>query len=68
MRENGFLTPEKITVKFILEGKNKEIPPIVYVTPKNTVRNALELIKEHNVSQLPVFENDSASGVSMKQR
>lgn len=62
MRENGFLTPEKITVKFILEGKNKEIPPIVFVTPKNTVRNALELIKEHNVSQLPVFENDMCIG------
>ncbi len=62
MRENGFLTPEKITVKYILDGKKKDIPPIVYVTPKNTVRNALDLIKEHNVSQLPVFENDKCVG------
>lgn len=62
MRENGFLTPERITVKYILEGKNRDIPAIVYVTPQNTVRNALELIKEHNVSQLPVFEKNRCVG------
>jgi len=62
MRENGFLTPEKITVKYVLEGKKNNIPPIVYVTPQNTVRNALELIKEHNVSQLPVFAKDKCVG------
>jgi cystathionine beta-synthase len=62
MRENGFLTPEKVTVKYVLEGKTKDIPPIVFVTPNNTVRNAFDLIKEHNVSQLPVLDDDRCVG------
>jgi cystathionine beta-synthase len=62
MRENGFLTPEKITLKFVLEGKNKTIPKLVSVSPKDTVRKALELIKEHNVSQLPVFDDNNSVG------
>jgi cystathionine beta-synthase len=62
MRENGYLTPEKITIKFVLEGKDRNIPPIVSVSPANTVRNALELIKQHNVSQLPVLDNGRSVG------
>jgi cystathionine beta-synthase len=62
MREHGYLTPEKVTLRYVLEGKKKDIPPIVFVSPKNTVRNALELIKEHNVSQLPVLEHNRCIG------
>lgn len=62
MREHGYLTPEKVTLRYVLEVKKKDIPPIVYVSPQNTVRNALELIKEHNVSQLPVLEHNCCIG------
>ena len=62
MREHGYLTPEKVTLRYVLEVKKKDIPPIVYVSPQNTVRNALELIKEHNVSQLPVLEHNRCIG------
>ena len=62
MREHGYLTPEKVTLRYVLEVKKKNIPPIVYVSPQNTVRNALELIKEHNVSQLPVLEHNRCIG------
>jgi cystathionine beta-synthase len=62
MRENGFLTPEKITLRYILEGKSKKIPAIVSVAKNQTIRSALELIKDHNISQLPVFENGSQVG------
>jgi len=62
MREHGYLTPEKVTLRYVLEVKKKDIPPIVSVSPQNTVRNALELIKEHNVSQLPVLEHNRCVG------
>ncbi len=62
MRENGFLTPDKVTLRFVLEGKGRAMPPIVSVARNQTIRKALELIREHNVSQLPVFENGSQVG------
>ncbi|MCI0706786.1 MAG: cystathionine beta-synthase [Ignavibacteriae bacterium] len=61
MRENRFLVPEKITVRYVLEGK-KIVPNVVAVDPVATVRKALDLIKEHNISQLPVMENGKSVG------
>jgi cystathionine beta-synthase len=62
MRENGFLAPERITVKYVLEGKSKKLPQLVSIEPDTTVRKALELIKEHNISQLPVIEKGKCIG------
>lgn len=56
MRENGFLMPERITVRYVLQGKAKTIPPLIAVDPTTTVRKALDLIKEHDISQLPVID------------
>lgn len=61
MRENRFLVPEKITVRYVLEGK-KGIPSVVAVDPVATVRKALDLIKEHNISQLPVMDKGTSVG------
>lgn len=56
MRENGFLMPERITVRYVLQGKAKTLPPLISVDPTTTVRKALDLIKEHDVSQMPVID------------
>jgi cystathionine beta-synthase len=61
MRENRFLVPEKITVRYVLEGK-KGVPSLIEVDPLATVRTALDLIKEHNISQLPVMEKGKSVG------
>jgi cystathionine beta-synthase len=61
MRENRFLIPEKITVRYVLEGK-KGVPNVVSVDPVATVRRALDLIREHNISQLPVFDKGKSVG------
>ncbi|MGH2567097.1 MAG: cystathionine beta-synthase, partial [Bacteroidota bacterium] len=61
MRENRFLVPEKITVRYILEGK-KGLPNVVSVDPIATVRKALDLIREHNISQLPVLDKGTSVG------
>ena len=61
MRENRFLVPEKITVRYVIEGK-KEVPSLVAIDPVATVRKALDLIREHNVSQLPVADKGRPIG------
>jgi cystathionine beta-synthase len=62
MRENGFLTPEKITVRYVLQGKSKTVPQLVSVDPSMTVRDALGLFKEHDVAQLPVLDKGVPAG------
>jgi len=57
MRENGFLLPEKLTVRFVLQGKAKTLPPLISADPTMTVRKALDLVKEHDVSQLPIIDS-----------
>lgn len=62
MRENRFLEPERVTLRYILQGKSKEIPAIVSVAPLDNIRRALDLIRDHNISQLPVVEKSSVVG------
>jgi cystathionine beta-synthase len=61
MREHRFLEPDRITVRYVLEGK-KGVPNLVSVDPATTVRKALDLINEHNISQLPVLDKGKAVG------
>jgi len=61
MRENRFLIPEKITIRFVVEGKHG-IPDLISIDPLATVRKALDLINEHHVSQLPVFDKSAPVG------
>ena len=61
MKENRFLIPEKITVRYVMEGK-KGVPSLVSIDPVTTVRKALDLLSEHNVSQLPVLDRGRPVG------
>jgi len=61
MKENRFLVPEKITIRYVLDGK-RGVPRLVAADPVTTVRKALDLIKEHNVSQLPVIDKGHSVG------
>ncbi|MBI5217093.1 MAG: cystathionine beta-synthase [Ignavibacteriae bacterium] len=62
MRENGFLMPDRITVRFVLQSKPRNVQQLVAVEPNTTVRAALDLFKQHDVSQLPVIEKGRAIG------
>jgi cystathionine beta-synthase len=58
MARYGFLhtgdgTP---TVADMLEGKGGAIPPLVHVHPTETVRDAIDYMREYGVSQLPVLK------------
>src|SRR5262249_16108042 len=55
MKDNGFLDPtDRLgTVADLLGGKR---PPVFTVFANDTARHAVDLMKEHGISQLPVIE------------
>lgn len=61
MRENRYLIPEKITIRFVLESK-KGLHGLISIDAISTVRKALDLINQNNVSQLPVIEKGEPIG------
>lgn len=63
MRENGFLKPERITLKYILDSKDSHLQDVISAERTTTIRQAIELIKRHNISQLPVIENGRSIGL-----
>jgi len=67
MRQYGFLErAEDLTVGDVLRHKSDagEIPPLVSVSSHRRVRDAIALLHEHRVSQLPVVSaNDPATVV-----
>ncbi len=62
MRENGFLTPDRVTVRYVLQNKSKTVPQLVSIDSATTVQKALEFFKQHDVSQLPVIDKGKPVG------
>ena len=50
----GFLVSSGPTVDDVVAAKSEDRPPLVYVQPEERVREAVELMRRHDVSQLPV--------------
>jgi cystathionine beta-synthase len=61
MAENRMFRPARVTAAYLLESK-ADAAPLVSVGPGASVREALDLIEEHNVSQLPVLEEGQPVG------
>jgi cystathionine beta-synthase len=58
MARYGFLHPDSVesTVAAVLAGKRGEMPVMVHVHPTETVRDAIDYMREFGVSQLPVLK------------
>ncbi|MEU4558929.1 cystathionine beta-synthase [Actinoplanes sp. NPDC023936] len=58
MARYGFLRTQEATptVADALAGKGAEIPKLVHVHPTETVRDAIDYMREYGVSQLPVLK------------
>ncbi|WP_433828477.1 cystathionine beta-synthase [Actinoplanes sp. CA-015351] len=58
MARYGFLHTSSAspTVADALAGKGAEIPPLIHVHPTETVRDAIDYMREYGVSQLPVLK------------
>ncbi|MCV2393872.1 cystathionine beta-synthase [Actinotalea sp. M2MS4P-6] len=55
MRSNGFLTDDaQVTVADLLRAKGTALPELVHTHPGETVRDAIDIMREFGVSQLPV--------------
>ena len=62
MQENQMLEPVRTTVGDLLARRTKPGPAVVSVAPSAAVRQALNLMRTWDVSQLPVLEGDTCVG------
>ena len=60
MRERGFLEEDSITAKSIIEQKNMR--DFVSIDNKESIQTAIKLMKEYDISQIPVSENGQIIG------
>src|ERR1700728_534174 len=60
MADYGFLSSETAEPRIadVLEGKRSGLPEFVHAHPDETVRVAIETLREYNVSQLPVMKEE----------
>ncbi len=59
MAEFGFLTTtDGRTVGDVVDDKSPVAPTLLYVNPEVTIREAVQLMRKHGVSQLPVAKNE----------
>ncbi len=57
MARYGFLrTATTATVEDVLAGKGAQLPQLVHIHPTETVRDAIDYMREYGVSQLPVLK------------
>lgn len=63
MKEKLLLEPQRITAGLIAETKNGASPAaLIFVTPEQTVSEALALMTDNAVTQIPVLENNLSVG------
>jgi cystathionine beta-synthase len=63
MRENQLLEPDRVTLGDLVNSKSDGTPAVVVsATPGQLVRQALGLMRLHNVSQLPVLDGGECVG------
>jgi cystathionine beta-synthase len=62
MRENQLLEPDRATLGHLLATRGDGVPSLVSTTPGALVRQALGLMRLHDVSQLPVMDGDRCVG------
>src|SRR5215467_16085071 len=58
MTHYGFLRPPggEVTVAEVLAAKGDSIPHLVHVHPNDPVRDAIDILREYGVSQMPVVK------------
>jgi cystathionine beta-synthase len=56
MADHGFLQASGPTVGKVLATKTSALPPLIHVHPDETVRAAIAVLREYEVSQMPVVK------------
>lgn len=63
MRDNGLLELEDVRVGDVLKAKRGAAPGLVSVTAGTDVRQAMALMRQYDISQIPVYHDDRLAGV-----
>ncbi len=58
MADHGFLRAAGPTVGDLLRGRDAGLPSLVHTHPDETVRQAIEILREFHVSQMPVVKHE----------
>jgi cystathionine beta-synthase len=58
MADHGFLRAAGPTTGDLLAGRNPTLPALVHIHPDETVREAIAIMREYGVSQLPVVKHE----------
>jgi cystathionine beta-synthase len=58
MSSFGFLTAEGVIVGDVIGAKDGDVPDLVYIQPETPVKDAIDLMQRHSVSQLPVAKGE----------
>jgi cystathionine beta-synthase len=58
MADHGFLRAAGPTAGDLLAGRNPTLPALVHTHPDETVREAIAILREYGVSQLPVVKHE----------
>ena len=64
MQQNGFWqdrVARPVKIAQVL-GQKKVLPPLISVQPQDKLKPAIQLFQRHNISQLPVIENNQVVG------
>jgi len=65
LREHQLMPSDRMTARSLLDAKPADAPPLVTVEATNTARQALNLMKTYDISQLPVLaDGDPVGSVS----
>jgi cystathionine beta-synthase len=62
MRENQLLEADRVSIGMLLERRSEAPAAVISTTPGALVRQALGLMKLHDVSQLPVMDGEECVG------
>ncbi|CAN5210578.1 hypothetical protein BH18ACT4_BH18ACT4_13210 [soil metagenome] len=54
----GFLRTGERSVADVIEARGGDLPPLVYVHPDDSVRRAVNIMRGHGVSQVPVAKGE----------
>jgi cystathionine beta-synthase len=63
MRENGFLSrfSQQARMAGLVAERHGDVPKVVAVSTDDTVSDAIELLRRHEISQLPVVRGDAVT-------
>jgi cystathionine beta-synthase len=64
MADFGFLLTSGQTTAGVLAGKRGDLPPLVHVHPDEPVRQVIAVLREYDVSQLPVLKAEPPLAVA----